>query len=85
MKKIQILYPLLLIWLVLVGFQQQGVSFQETKSDFYYASVKIYEMVKNALMYYEQINTRAANEKKVRSKTPSGPSPVGNHRPPSKA
>ncbi|KAI3450420.1 hypothetical protein Pfo_007085 [Paulownia fortunei] len=88
MRRIQILFPLLLMWLVLVAFQQHyaiSSSFHETKSVSFKISSAAYNSTnKGGNMRKVLRNTRAANEKKVR-KTPSGPSPVGNHRPPSKA
>ncbi|KAL8542258.1 hypothetical protein ACS0TY_003212 [Phlomoides rotata] len=76
-----VLCVILLICLVFVAFQHNYAAatsgFQESKS----VGLKI-----NAGGNIQKVwsNRKEVSEKKLR-KTPSGPSPVGNHRPPSKA
>ncbi|PIN24364.1 hypothetical protein CDL12_02897 [Handroanthus impetiginosus] len=87
MRRTQILSHFLLMWLIWVAFQQHyaiSSSFQESKSVSFKINAEAYNSrVAGGNSRKTMRNTGDANENKVR-KTPSGPSPVGNHRPPSR-
>ncbi|XP_057782827.1 uncharacterized protein LOC131000772 [Salvia miltiorrhiza] len=85
MKRLHILFPFLLLSLMLVALHATSSTFQQTTTGHFKIASAAYDMG-NAGGNSQKVkrNRKEAYEQKLR-KTPSGPSPVGNNRPPSKA
>ncbi|KAL1558664.1 CLAVATA 3/ESR protein [Salvia divinorum] len=82
MKSIHILFPFLLLSFILLAFPQHyanSATFQETAKGILKTANAAFDTSQ-----HRKTNRKEAYEQKVR-KTPSGPSPIGNNRPPSKA
>ncbi|KAL8048638.1 hypothetical protein ABFX02_07G079900 [Erythranthe guttata] len=82
MTRVQILFSLFLIWLSLQHRYAISSTFQETKLVSFKTTTAAYNL-RNNNRITPRIE-RGTDEKKI-PKRPSGPSPVGNHLPPSKA